>query len=70
MPLEMRLIIWNLRNCAPKDGYTSDVKVFAELLGWGRMKETDCDMGVKVSRSVAALRVGDAQGRMRPWEDM
>jgi len=50
MPLEMRLIIWNLRNCAPKDGYTSDVKVFAELLGWGRMKETDCDMGVKVSR--------------------
>jgi len=22
MPLEMRLIIWNLRNCAPKSGYT------------------------------------------------
>ena len=23
MPLEMRLIVWNLRNCAPKDGYTN-----------------------------------------------
>jgi len=51
MPLEMRLIIWNLRNCAPKDGYTSDIKVFCELLGWGRVKETDVDAGVKVSRN-------------------
>ena len=22
MPIEMRLIIWNLKNCAPKNGYT------------------------------------------------
>ena len=51
MPLEMRLIVWNLRNCAPKDGYTSDIKVVSDLLGWGKVKETDTDAGVKVSRN-------------------
>jgi len=51
MPLEMRLIIWNLRNCAPKSGYTSDIKVVNNLLGWGKVKETDQDCGVKVSRN-------------------
>ena len=25
-----------------------DIKVFVELLGWGRVKETDVDAGVKV----------------------
>jgi len=50
MPLEMRLIIWNLRNCAPKSGFTSDIKVVNSLLGWGKVKETDQDCGVKVSR--------------------
>jgi hypothetical protein len=51
MPLEMRLIIWNLKNCCPKSGYTSDIKVVNDLQGWGKVKETDFDCGVKVSRN-------------------
>jgi hypothetical protein len=50
MPLELRLIVWNLKECAPKDGYTSNVRVATALLGWGKDKETDTDCGVKVSR--------------------
>ena len=46
MPLELRLIVWNLKDCAPKDGYTSNVRVVTQLLGWGKEKETDTDMGV------------------------
>ena len=33
MPLELRLIVWNLKDCAPKDGYTSNVRVVTQLLG-------------------------------------
>uniref|UniRef100_A0A7S4U7T2 C2 domain-containing protein n=1 Tax=Guillardia theta TaxID=55529 RepID=A0A7S4U7T2_GUITH len=51
MPLEMRMIVWNLKSCAPKNGYTSDVIIRAEMMGWGRVKETDTDYGVKVSRN-------------------
>ena len=50
MPLELRIIVWNLRSISPKDGYTSNVKVTTEMMGWGRVKETDSDFGVKTSR--------------------
>mmetsp|Transcript_72184 Transcript_72184/g.193000 ORF Transcript_72184/g.193000 Transcript_72184/m.193000 type:complete len:295 (+) Transcript_72184:60-944(+) len=52
MPLEMRLIVWNLKQVSPKEGWTSNVRVTAELVGWGsRAKETDTDMGVKQARN-------------------
>ncbi len=30
MPMEMRVIVWNLRDVSPKEGYTSNVQVFEE----------------------------------------
>jgi len=51
MPLELRVIVWNLKEVAPKDGYTSNVRVSTAILGWGKNKETDTDNGVKVSRN-------------------
>jgi len=50
MPLELRIIVWNLKEVAPKDGYTSNVRVSTAMLGWGKDKETDTDCGVKTSR--------------------
>jgi hypothetical protein len=50
MPLELRIIAWNLKKCSPKNGYTSDIHVATELLGWGKETETENDCGVKTSR--------------------
>jgi len=33
--------VWNLKEVAPKDGYTSNVRVSTAMLGWGKDKETD-----------------------------
>jgi len=27
MPMEMRVIVWNLKDVSPKEGYTSNVQV-------------------------------------------
>jgi hypothetical protein len=45
---EMRLIIWDTKDTAAKDGYTSDVYVRCEMLGMGDAKMTDTHYGVKL----------------------
>jgi len=48
LPMELRIIIWNTQDTAPKDSYTSDVYVACELLGIGTPKLTDVHSGVKI----------------------
>mmetsp|Transcript_74429 Transcript_74429/g.198907 ORF Transcript_74429/g.198907 Transcript_74429/m.198907 type:complete len:259 (+) Transcript_74429:1529-2305(+) len=49
LAMEMRLIVWDTLDTAPKDGYTSDVYVRAELLGLGEPKQTDVHYGVSTT---------------------
>jgi hypothetical protein len=47
MPIEMRLIIWNLKNCAPKNGYTRSGPVrFPSGSKWHAELQSDlpCDL--------------------------
>ena len=48
--MEMRIIIWNTLDTAPKDGYTSDVYMCmsCEMLGVGQPKLTGTHYSVKV----------------------
>jgi len=48
LTMEVRVIIWNTRDTAPKDSYTSDVYVMCELIGCGQPKMTDTHPSVKI----------------------
>ena len=48
LSMELRIIIWNTLDTAPKDNYTSDVYVSCELMGVGQPKTTDTHKSVKV----------------------
>ncbi len=61
--MEMRVIVWNTRDTAPKDSYTSDVYVSCEMLGSG-----DPKVSVSVSVYVAvAVSVAVCVAVCMPW---
>ena len=45
--MEMRVVLWNTKETACKDNYTSDVYISCELMGAGQPKQTDVHYGVK-----------------------